>query len=168
MVYELIISLSICPSHSSGQYLLELPLKCHEFYRKYSPCGMQKHIAILRSLVKFRGHTGQKKWVKWFKFGDSVHSQESAWKKWPEIWHDVSWPPSELIKLWSWSVDFPHLVHLWLNEMGEVWGFHAFSGEHMWGIASNLAYTCILTTFRMDYILGHSLLIFLLFGGILT
>ena len=29
--------------------------------------------------------------------------------KWPEILHaDVSWPPSELIRFWSSSVDFPH------------------------------------------------------------
>ena len=37
----------------------------------------------------------------------SGHLPENAWRKWPEILHaDVSWPSSELISLWSWSVDF--------------------------------------------------------------
>ena len=33
----------------------------------------------------------------------------NAWKEWPDIWHaDVSWEPSEMIRLWSWSVYYPH------------------------------------------------------------
>ena len=37
----------------------------------------------------------------------SVHLPENAWREWPEILHaDVSWPYSELISLWPWSVDF--------------------------------------------------------------
>ena len=37
----------------------------------------------------------------------SGHLPENAWREWPEILHaDVSWPSSELISLWSWSVDF--------------------------------------------------------------
>ena len=41
------------------------------------------------------------------KFGVSGHFLENAWRKWPEILHaDVSWPPSELLSLWPWSVDF--------------------------------------------------------------
>ena len=40
-------------------------------------------------------------------FGVSGHFPENAWRKWPEILHaDVSWPPSELISLWPWSVNF--------------------------------------------------------------
>ena len=36
------------------------------------------------------------------------HFLNNAWKEWPEIIHvDVSWPPSYLIRLWSWSVDMP-------------------------------------------------------------
>ena len=32
---------------------------------------------------------------------------QKAWREWPEILHaDVSWPSSELICLWPWSVDF--------------------------------------------------------------
>ena len=35
------------------------------------------------------------------------HFPENAWRELPEIWYaDVSWPPSELIRLWLWSVDF--------------------------------------------------------------
>ena len=46
--------------------------------------------------------------VKRVKFGVSGHFLENAWREWPEIlYSDVSWPPSELIRLWSWSVDFP-------------------------------------------------------------
>ena len=37
----------------------------------------------------------------------SGHLPENAWRNWPEILHaDVSWPSSELISLWPWSVDF--------------------------------------------------------------
>ena len=38
----------------------------------------------------------------------SGHLPENAWREWSEILHvDVSWAPPELIRLWSWSVDFP-------------------------------------------------------------
>ena len=38
----------------------------------------------------------------------SGHLPEKAWREWSEILHvDVSLAPSELIRLWSWSVDFP-------------------------------------------------------------
>ena len=34
----------------------------------------------------------------------SGHLPENAWREWPEILHaDASWPPSELIRLWSQS-----------------------------------------------------------------
>ena len=37
----------------------------------------------------------------------SGHLPENAWRDWPEILlADVSWPSSELISLWPWSVDF--------------------------------------------------------------
>ena len=37
----------------------------------------------------------------------SGHLPENARRDWPEILHaDVSWPSSEMISLWSWSVDF--------------------------------------------------------------
>ena len=38
----------------------------------------------------------------------SGHLPENALREWSKILHaDVSWAPSELIRLWSWSVDFP-------------------------------------------------------------
>ena len=38
----------------------------------------------------------------------SGHFPENAWREWSEILHEcVSWAPSELIRLWSWSADFP-------------------------------------------------------------
>ena len=37
----------------------------------------------------------------------SGHLPENAWRERPEILHaDVSWPSSELISLWPWSVNF--------------------------------------------------------------
>ena len=37
----------------------------------------------------------------------SGHLPGNAWRDWPEILHaDVSWPSSELISLWPWSVHF--------------------------------------------------------------
>ena len=39
----------------------------------------------------------------------------------------VSRSPSELIRLWLWSVDFfSNLALFWLNEMGQIWSFQAF------------------------------------------
>ena len=44
--------------------------------------------------------------VKRVEFGVSGHLPESAWRECPKILHaTVSWPPSELISLWSWSVE---------------------------------------------------------------
>ena len=44
--------------------------------------------------------------VKLVKFGVPRHFL-NTWREWPEILHaDVSWPLSEIIRLWSRSVDF--------------------------------------------------------------
>ena len=52
--------------------------------------------------------------VKRVKFGVSGHFPENAQREWPEILHvDVSWPPSELISLWSRSVDFSYFDAFW-------------------------------------------------------
>ena len=92
--------------------------------------------------------------VKQAKFATSGHFLENAMEEWPELWHaDVSWPPSELIKFWSWSVDFPFFASFWLSETGQIWGLWQFSPECMGGIACNLTYWCILTTFSTAYIL---------------
>ena len=63
---------------------------------------------------------------------------------------DVSWPPSELIRLciWSRSVDFPPF-----GETVQIWGFRAFPEEHMEGMAWNFACWCIHTTFKRDKII---------------
>ena len=45
---------------------------------------------------------------------------------------------------------FHLLVSLWLSEMGHSWGFWAFPGECMFGMAWNCVCWCILTTFRTD------------------
>ena len=42
------------------------------------------------------------------------------------------------------------LALLWLSVTGEIWGFRAFPGERMKGMAWNFAGWCILTTFRTD------------------
>ena len=45
--------------------------------------------------------------MKRVKFGVSGHFPDNAWREWPEILYaDVSWPLSELISLWSRSVEF--------------------------------------------------------------
>ena len=75
------------------------------------------------------------------------------------------WSPSQLIRFWSRSVFFLYLggiVAFWLSETGPNCGYRAFSEEYMRGIAGYLAYWCILTTFRTDYILV-TLCIFSLF-----
>ena len=57
--------------------------------------------------------------VKQAKFPTSGHFLEKARKEWPELWHaDLSWPPSELIKFWSWSVDFRFWHHFdWVKQV---------------------------------------------------
>ena len=42
------------------------------------------------------------------------------------------------------------LANFLLSEMGQIWGFRAFPGEHMEGMAWHFACWCILTTFRTD------------------
>ena len=62
--------------------------------------------------------------VKWTKFGVSGHFSENAWREWPEILHaDISWPPSELIRLWSWSVNFPNVGAILTKWNGSNLGF---------------------------------------------
>ena len=65
------------------------------------------------------------------------------------LYANVSWPPSQLIRFWSRSVYFPYF------ETGQIWGFPAFSGERMWQMAWNLECYCILTSL-LDF--GHGLL----------
>ena len=70
--------------------------------------------------------------VEQVKFGISGHFPE---KNALEILHaDGSWPPTELIKLWSRYVDFL-LASLSFSETGQIWGFWAFPGTCMKGMA---------------------------------
>ena len=72
-------------------------------------------------------------------------------ENWRAMLHaDVSWPPSELISVWPLSVNFSNFSPNWLSETVQIWGFRAFPGERIEGIAWNLACWCILTTFRTD------------------
>ena len=45
---------------------------------------------------------------------------------------------------------FVILPLFWLSETGQIWGFRAFPGERMQGMAWNIACCCILTTSRTD------------------
>ena len=71
--------------------------------------------------------------VKRVQFGVSGYFPENAWGEYPQISHaDVSWPPSELIRFWSCSLDFPHYgTPLTQWNMGHIWGFKALSGESL-------------------------------------
>ena len=42
------------------------------------------------------------------------------------------------------------LALFWHSETGQIWGFRAFPGERMEGMAWNFACWCILTTFKTD------------------
>ena len=50
------------------------------------------------------------------------HIPENAWRERPAIWHtDVSWPPSELIRLWSQSIDFLFGAFFDLVKWVKIW-----------------------------------------------
>ena len=42
------------------------------------------------------------------------------------------------------------LALFWISETGQIWGFRAFPGERMEGLAWNFTCWCILTIFRTD------------------
>ena len=46
------------------------------------------------------------------------------------------------------------LALFWLSETGQIWGFWAFPGERMEGMAWNFARWWILTTFRTDWLMA--------------
>ena len=48
---------------------------------------------------------------------------------------------------------FVILALFWLSETGQIWGFRAFPGECMEGMAWNMVCCCILTTSRTDSIM---------------
>ena len=84
--------------------------------------------------------------------------------EWPEI-ADVYWPPWELIRFWSSSVDlfwrhFDLVKHTKFSISGH---FRANTR----GMASNWEYWCILTTFKKIIDYGHGLLILLILAPFL-
>ena len=94
---------------------------------------------------------------------------ENPWKEWPPIWHaSVSRPLSELIRFWSWPVDFhPFGATLtsWYGSnfryLGISWRMHGGNGLEV----------CMLMYLdhRQNWLdFSHGLLIFLLFGHIFT
>ena len=63
---------------------------------------------------------------------------------------------------------FVILALFWLSETGQIWGFGAFPGERMEGMAWNVVCCCILTTFRTNWIMVLRSGDFSNFGAILT
>ena len=83
-----------------------------------------------------------------------MHLLENAWEEWPKVCHaDVFWPPSELIRFWSWSDDSLILAAFWLRGTGQNCDFRAPSGICIGGMAWNLACWFMLTAFKTDYML---------------
>ena len=92
--------------------------------------------------------------MKWLKFGVSEHWLENAWRAWPNILHcDASWPLWELIRVWQHSVEFSPFGTTLTYWNGSNWGFQAFPGKCIEGMAYNFACWCILTTCRTNYIM---------------
>ena len=93
----------------------------------------------------------------------SGHLLENAWREWSEILHaDVSLAPSELIKLWSWSVDFSPFGVTLTKWNGSNLGFPGISRRTRGG--NGLAF-CMLM--YLDYlqnwlVYGHGVLFFLI------
>ena len=85
----------------------------------------------------------------------SRHFFGNSWKEWPAIWHaDVSRPPSELIRIWSRSIDFPSFSTTLTWRIGSNLGFSSISQRTMEGMAQNIAW-CILTSCRNYYHISH-------------
>ena len=71
--------------------------------------------------------------MKRVKFGGSGHFSENPWRKWPEILHtNVSWPPSELISLWPWFVDFFWFWHYFDLVKRVKFGVSGYLLENAW------------------------------------
>ena len=103
--------------------------------------------------------------VKWVKFGVSGHFSRNTWSEWPENLHaDLSWPPSELIGLGSWSVDLSNFGAILTYWNGSNLGVPGISWRTHWGNGLAFCMPMYLEHLQnwVDY--GHSLLIFSNFG----
>ena len=95
----------------------------------------------------------------------SGHLPENAWRDWPEILlADVSWPSSELISLWSWSVDFSNFGTILTKWNGSNLGFPGISRRTHGGNGLKFCMLMYLDHFQNWVVYGHSLLIFLIWG----
>ena len=99
----------------------------------------------------------------------SGHLPENAWKDWPEILHaDVSWPSSELISLWPWSVDFSNFGTVLTKWNGSNLGFPGISPRTHGGNSPKFCTLMYLDHLQNWLVYGHGLLIFSNFGIIWT
>ena len=100
--------------------------------------------------------------MKRVKFGVSGYFPENTWRKWQKFCTLVY-----LDHLQNWLVyDHGLLIFLifalfGLSEMGQIWGFRVFPGEHMEEMAPNFARWCIL---NLQNNLWSRSAIFLIFG----
>ena len=93
--------------------------------------------------------------MKRVKYGVSGHFPKNAWRQWPEILYaDVSWLPSELIRLWS---NFGSILTKW---NGSNLGFVISSWRTHWG--NGLTFCMLMYPDHLQNGLDsdHSLLIF--------
>ena len=89
---------SLCEDISTPIIMIFYPIRGNTYCLWFS--NFHSH----RSNFKVKQANNFVKWVKFWAISGE-HMGE-----WPEIWHaDLSWPSSEMIRLWSWSVDFPHI-----------------------------------------------------------
>ena len=66
--------------------------------------------------------------------GVSGHFLENAWREWPDIWYAaVSWPPSDLIRLWLRSGDFSNFGAILISWNGSNLGFPDIFWKTHWG-----------------------------------
>ena len=93
----------------------------------------------------------------------SGHLPENARRDWPEIiYADVSWPSSELIGLWLWSVDFSNFGTILTSWNGSNFGFPAISRRTHGGNGLKFCTLVYLDHLQNWLVYGHGLLIFLI------
>ena len=99
--------------------------------------------------------------MKGVKFGVSGHFLKNAWKKWPEILHaGVFWPPTDTIRLWSWSVDFSNFGVILSESNGSNLGFSGISWRTHWG--NGLKFCMLMYPDHLQNLLDYGLWIFLI------
>ena len=93
----------------------------------------------------------------------SGHLPENAWSDWPGILHaDVSWPPSELISLWPWSVDFYNFGTILTYWNGSNLGFPGIFRRTHWGNGLKFCTLMYLDHLQNWSVYGQGLLIFVI------